>query len=185
MAALMTLRPRVLARIEYAVDAHDAIVEVGGDWDSFAAGNGLRRGSVGTSLWDVVQGPDVQSVWRILLQRVRAAGSGLAFPYRCDAPELERPMRMELHPRADRGVAFRSTVLEERRRPPFTLLDPRAVRGGEHVSACAWCARVRVGVWVEPDVAVAMLALLEGSTPPVSHGICDACARTMRDLAGV
>jgi hypothetical protein len=182
MVPLMTLRPRVLARVEYAVDADDSIVEVGGDWESFASRNGLRRGYVGSSLWDAVQGPDVEEVWRILLRRVRTSGHGLAFLYRCDAPQVERTLRMELHPRAADGVAFRSTVVEERRRATLAVLDQRTPRSGEPVTACGWCARIRVGVWVEPDVAVTMLGLLGESTPPVSHGICDRCLRAMLDL---
>jgi hypothetical protein len=185
MVPLMTLRPRALARVEYAVDGDDTIVEVGGDWESFASHNGLRRGYVGNSLWDAVQGPDVQEVWRILLRRVRASGHGVAFLYRCDAPQAERSMRMELHPRAADGVAFRSTVVEERRRPIVELLDQRTPRQGEHVTACGWCGRIRVGMWVDPHVAVTMLGLLDGSTPPVSHGICDRCMRDMCALAGL
>jgi hypothetical protein len=185
MACPTTLRPRVLARVEYAVDAHDLIVTVGGDWDVFGSNNGLRRSYVGTSLWDAVDGSDVEAVWRILLQRVRTSGRGLAFPYRCDAPELERTLRMELHPRLQDGVAFRSTVLEERPRPPLRLLAPHVPRSGRRVVACAWCARIRVGTWVEPDTAVEMLALLDDSTPPVSHGICRECTHQMYELAGV
>lgn len=184
MAALLTLRPRSLARVEYAVDGSDRIVEVGGDWDEFARANGLVRSYVGTPLWDAVHGADVQAVWRLLLQRVRTTGVGLAFPYRCDAPQLERPMRMELHPRRDDGVLFRSTVVEQRGRPPLRLLDRTALREGEPVTACAWCARMRLGLWVEPDVAVDMLDLLDAGAPvpPLSHGICPACTRAMTAL---
>jgi hypothetical protein len=166
-------------RVEYAVDAVDTIVGVGAGWDAFGQANGLDRVWVGASLWDVVQGAEVRAVWRDLLECVRTARLPLSFLYRCDAPDVERTLRMDLEPLGG-GVVFRSALLDELPRDRVSLLDADAPRAGEPVTVCGWCARVRRDEWVEADALG-----LEGdvSQPPLAHGICEACADEMRALS--
>lgn len=167
------------ARVEYAVDAADTIVGVGAGWDAFGHMNGLDREWIGTSLWDVVQGAEVRAVWRELLDCVRTARLPLSFLYRCDAPDVERTLHMDIEPLGG-GVVFRSALLHERPRDRVSLLDPAAPRAGDTVTVCGWCARVRRDEWVEADAIG-----LEGDAfqPPLAHGICEACAAEMRVLS--
>ena len=52
--------------------------------------------------------------------------------------------------------------------------------------ACAWCSRVRLDTWVEPEVAIDQLRTYTWPTPPVfSHGVCDEClARLLQQRDG-
>ncbi len=148
--------------------------------------------AVGTCLFDHVHGAEVRDSYRAL-HRAVWSGSRLAigFEYRCDAPAIERRMRMSLslirvegQPRA---VLYQSIILSETPRAPLPLFDSDLLDMLGHPSAarvlvtlCSYCQRVAwplgAGVadrrWIQP----AQFYRLGG--PPdaaVSHGLCEDC----------
>lgn len=169
----------------YRVDAHDRIAELGDTWSAWAVENGapqLARGVVGRSLWEFVGDPHTREVYRTLLARVRG-GLVVRFPYRCDAPQMRRFMRMTLTPDGEGGVWFDSETVRTEPRTPCWLAarpteTPATVR-----TVCGWCKRVAVDDgWEEIEVAIARLDLFgDTGTPALSHGMCPACYATFME----
>jgi hypothetical protein len=190
----------LLAAIEgtaYAVDEAGTILgfsrgpflpESGGDpaepWDCTKV--------VGQCLFDLVQGAEVRDSYRTLH---RAVWSGrrlsVGFEYRCDAPAIERRMRMSLSLIADggepRAVLYQSIVLSETPRVALPLFDKdliaslgRSTTARPLVTLCSYCqrvawpmdARTAERAWIEPA------AFYHRGGPPdavVSHGLCEDC----------
>lgn len=49
-------------------------------------------------------------------------------------------------------------------------------RDTDLIVACAWCGRVKLDEWLDPDEAIRALRSYESPDPPqFSHGICDDC----------
>jgi hypothetical protein len=153
-------------------------------WDSGQA--------IGTCLFDLVQGDDVRASYRALHRAVwLGRPHSVGFEYRCDAPAIERRMRMalsritvELKPCA---VLYQSIVISETPRVPIPLFSAAmltsriGLAAGRHiVTLCSYCQRVawpdgRGGpnrIWIEP------VEYYQRSRDPavvISHGICEAC----------
>ncbi len=167
-------------KIRYRVDAEDRMVEVGGEWETFAAANGVPELTGerlrGRALTSFVSGTEMQSLTAMLLKRARAAGA-VEVPFRCDAPGERRFLSMSLRRDADDGVAIETTLLRREPRPPVALWDDRLPRRDDLLVVCSWCKRTRLDVrWVEVEEAVEALGLFDApSLPQVSHGICPPC----------
>ena len=166
----------------YALDAKDRIQEIVGPWDDFAEENGAPALTaddvVGTVLWDHIHGHDARNFHRALLERARTTGH-LVYPFRCDAPDRRRFMRMDVQMRADRTV-FTSEILREEIRPRVELLTGKQIDpSSTPVPICAHCRKVSVsGEWFEIEEAAATLGLdVSERTPPLRETICGNCAR--------
>jgi len=168
-------------RFAHRIDADDRIVHVNDEWVEFAIENDaphLDRGNVlGRKLWSYVNEPTTRHLYQVLVRRVRDSGETATVPYRCDAPDRRRELRMEISLREDGEVEFASRIVSAEPREPVAVLDFRAPRGGGHVRMCSWCKAVKTPEgWVDTESAVARLGLLQGPTlPPLTHGICDDC----------
>lgn len=178
----------------YAVDAGGTVRAIGPrNWHRFAAeaeADTLDPARVkDRPLLDFVTG---ETVRRQLSEVFESLSSGAAqdwiMPFRCDAPNCQRNMRLSIRAMRDddtvAGFLFQSILLEETRRPPIDLFDFEAVR--RHVAAdgtlplvtmCSYCQKVRdddntEGDWVEADAYYA-----RGGTAQVqlSHGVCGDC----------
>lgn len=168
-------------KISYRVDAEDRLVEVGDEWDAFAAANGAPDLDLehlhGRPLPALVSGTEMQSLTAMLLKRARAAGE-VEVPFRCDAPDERRFLSMKLQRDAENGVRIETTLLRVEARPAVALFDEGAPRSDELLIVCSWCKRVRLDgqQWVEVEDAVAALGLFEAAAlPRLSHGICPPC----------
>lgn len=162
--------------VTYEIDAEDTIVAVGGAWEGPAD-------VVGDSLWDHVDGEDVRAIWELLLRRARAGRAPLLVPCRCDAPGVRRLMQMELAPRADGGVAFRSRQVYA---SGARTLVGRWGRAGDAaaLTVCGWCGRVHAEEWISPEAALDRIGIdWDARAPRLSHGICPCCAGELRLLA--
>ena len=183
--------------VAYAVD--EAGIILGFSRGPFMPGNNYLPGVpwdcnkvIGTCLFDQVQGAEVRDSYRTL-HRAVWSGSRLAigFEYRCDAPAIERRMRMslslirvELQPCA---VLYQSIIISELPRAPLPLFDSdlldmlgQSSAASVFVTLCSYCQRVAwpLGAsvadrrWIEP----AQFYRLGGpSDAVVSHGLCDDC----------
>ena len=172
--------------VEYSIDADDVVIDVGQNWADFARDNDAPELVVPPSnrtLWTYFENDEVEEVWRLLVERVRAAQQGAEVPLRCDAPHARRWLRMSLAPEPDGRVQFRCALVFEEARPPVSLLDITSERdvGLRPVALCSWCGRVEEGSrWLAIEEFVQVTRLLEGSSlPPLAHGICAYCRDQM------
>ncbi|MDX1494064.1 MAG: hypothetical protein R3253_08405 [Longimicrobiales bacterium] len=169
----------VTGTIEYRVDRDNVIVGVNDAWRAFASDNGAEDlvEAEGRELLASISGDSTRLVTRHLLDRVRATRGTVEIPFRCDAPDRRRYMRLRLLPVGDGGVGFRSWLVREEARPPLAVLDIREARGDGLLRICSWCNKVAVDDgWMELEDAAERLLLFEAPTlPDITHGMCDGC----------
>ena len=166
------------------VDAVDRITFVDESWVPFAVENGLpslTAGSVsGRLLWDYVSEPISQQLYRMLAGKVRKTGRALDVPFRCDAPECRRFMKMIIQPLAGGGLEFRSVLLREEARPRMELFNVNFPRNNDYLTVCAWCKKVRASRWLEVEEAVRELRLFDQPRlPRITHGVCPDCEQAI------
>jgi len=169
-------------RLSYAIDEHDHLIRVDQGFYRFAEENGWSEAgsSLGRSLWDYVAGQELVKLQRLLIRRIRDEVGDVELPFRCDAPEVRREMKIRIVARpGGRIVLFSARLrMEEERGSPQPLLDPEAPRSEEMIEMCGWCDRFEVeGEWIEVEEAAKRLELFNRSElPALSHGICPDCS---------
>lgn len=172
----------------YRIGPDDRIVQVDEEFARFARENGvpdLARAAVGSLLWEHMTGAGVEALYRQLLERVREDARTIRVPFRCDAPDERRFMSLAIGPgETPGGIGFEAYLIRAERRDPVALWDSTALRDDESLLAtCAWCKRVRLGEWIDAEVAVVQLRLFERTlVPALTHGICEECARRLDGL---
>ncbi len=171
--------------ILYRVDSNDVITFVNEAWSRFATENQaheLASSALGRSLWDFIENPEVKSIYRMLLDRIRRTGQPFSFDYRCDAPELRRFLQMTVVP-LDRGaVEFQSRLLREEPRGTVALLSSEVPRVETFVRVCSWCKKLDAGRdhWVEVEEALPSLGIMNKTKlPRLTHGACPQCYERM------
>lgn len=166
----------------YAVDRDDVVTRVDDAWLEFARRNEApeldRESVVGRSLWSFVEGESTRRAWQLVFERVREQGLTASVPFRCDSPDRFRFMEMRLAPGPDGVVELEAVVLREQPRPRhLRLLERDEPRMGYAFPICSFCKRVfAFGAWLEAEVAVERLGLVEGS-PAVrlEQALCGDC----------
>lgn len=166
----------------YTIDPSAVIVTIEGEWDAFATANGApaltREAILGRSLWDFIHDMETRYVHRELIDRAQRTGQSLSVPFRCDAPDRRRCLRMDITPRADGGIEYRSREERVEARAPIALLDPASAHDPALLRMCSWCKRIHVeyDFWLEVEDAVAELDVFGADiTPGVTHTICEDC----------
>ena len=171
--------------VEYAIDAHDRVIDTGGEWSAFAQDNGapeLDSMATDRTLWSYFGSDEVRDLWRLLVAQVRTTRTAATVPLRCDAPGVRRWFEMTLTPQPNGVVQFRSTLSFEEHRPEVAFLAVRAERDGERpaVQVCSWCGDGHDGsTWRRIEDLVAELRLLEDALPSIDYGICPGCRDRM------
>jgi hypothetical protein len=171
--------------LSYAIDDQDHLIKLDEGFYRFAEENGWDEAgsSLGRSLWDFIAGHDVRKLQRLLLRRVRNGVRDVELPFRCDGPDFRREMDIRIAAdRSGRVVMFSARLRsEEPREEPQPILDPRAPRGDDFLTMCAWCDRFLVdGRWVEVEEAAKRLELFRRTElPELDHGICPECSGTL------
>jgi hypothetical protein len=176
-------RPR---STRYVIDADDRIRSVDAGWTDFARENAAPElsgpGVIGRPLFDSIADAGTREIYRSLLQRVREQDTPVLLPFRCDAPDRRRYMRLVITPLYAGQVQFDAVLEREEPRPPVGLLDVAASRADSFVRACGWCKRIDAGRddWVEAEDAVVRLDLFGAAAfPQITHGICPHCERSL------
>jgi hypothetical protein len=170
----------------YAIDDDDRLVEFDSAFRSFAIAGGapqLPEQWLGRSLWEATASSEINMVFRSLVGRARL-GQAVSVPTRCDAPPLERHVKIDIALRDDGLLTFTSRVTRAR----FTLgaaaqHPPRQVH--DRLRMCAWCFRIEEhDGWYGAEHVVAEHGLLMGGPiPDVTHGICPDCLGPQLDEA--
>lgn len=182
--------------VAYLVAPDGTILGVGRErWADFARSAGFDGPTpdsvVGRSLFDVIVGDDVRAAYLALHRAVASlARPALTFEYRCDAPELERLMKMSMsalvaHGRLQ-GVLYQATLLTARDRVPLEFLRAETAMGDHDraqtlpfVKICQFCANVTMPAWGGAWVAPQDYYRRGGSDEVrLSHGVCPDCVRT-------
>ena len=126
--------------VAYAVDASGTIRQVGHTrWREFAAAGGAPSLAdparvIGRSLFAFILGEEVrESYLRIHDLILSGRRARIAFPFRCDAPDLRRDMWMTVTPIRSGGepvgILYRSAVRSSEPRPPWGFLASRSLSG--------------------------------------------------------
>lgn len=177
------------AETEYLIKPDQTVVEIHGDWDSFALANQapelLAHAVLGRKLSEFVKDAETRLIYAALVKRVLETGEPIRFRYRCDSPDRRRHMTMAMDLVGADILRFRSKVLREEPRDPLALLHRHATRSEEMLRMCGWCNRVNVAgdLWKEVEDYVEESGLLEATTlPRLTHGICPVCAVEMDRL---
>lgn len=169
-----------MSELIYRVDANDTFVFIGEGWNQFAAENGLPRLTgerlLKASLWDFLSDLTTRHIYRIWMHRVRQTSRSVSVPFRCDAPDRRRFMRMTIRLRPGDEIEFCSETLREETRPSVKVLDLSHPRHNEFIVMCSWCKKIKAPDWVELEQGITQLGLLDAPRLPcVSHGICPEC----------
>jgi hypothetical protein len=178
----------------YRTDAEDRIVWLDQSWVVFAKNNWRPDFQpdwvLGRSLWDFIDGPDTQEVYRLALRHIQLHQRALTLPFRCDSPDIRRFMEMTVAPLADGGLSFNCLLLREEVRAPVNFRPCGPCAPGRALKACSICLRLerpvwtdlgRPGgqgeaVWQEAEAVLPLVAALEeGYFPPVSYRVCPDC----------
>lgn len=181
----------------YALDLEGNIVGVGPDnWNRFAnlAGDTTpgARAVKRRNLFDFIAGDQVRDQLRDVMDKlISGTATDWVMPYRCDAPDTKRNMRISLRPikngEAVIGFLFQSVTLDESQRPPldifeFMKIEETLKKEGEFplVSMCSYCQRVKDGLHTSGEWTEAETYYANGGTSRVrlSHGICPNCRET-------
>ena len=162
----------------FFLDPSNKIIDVSPDWDSQAGTLGgalvARRGIVGRSLWDFVNGAETRSYLNAVFFWCRQSGRGLSLPNRCDAPNLRRECRMDIAPDSEGGLEVRHHLLAE------TPVAGQKLSGTDAPGQqCSQCLR-----WEGPDGWRDLMI----ATPPqatfVTYVICPDCRRAANRALG-
>ncbi len=96
---------------------------------------------------------------------------------RCDAPRVERELRLSVESPDGRSIRVACTITAETPRE----ITPSSEKPDEYLRVCSWCNKVSVeSEWLELADAVETLRLLHGPYHPfLTHGLCDPCAEAL------
>lgn len=189
--------------IVYVVDLNGVIRLVGErSWTAFALANGGDdiadpREIIGANLLSFVSGEQVRECYEQHFADLRDYENAprSSFPFRCDAPDARREMRMAISPVVfdgrHRGFLFQSILWHEAPRPPMGLFDftnlteLKEALGVDSsiIVMCSFCQKVRwpsdnaehEKEWIDAEEYYS-----RGGNEQVgiSHGMCPPCKAT-------
>lgn len=172
----------VTAGYNYCIDDEDRICVISDSWREFARANeagclGQEDQVLGHKLLDWFADPETRLLYGCMIEKVRQFGQPITVPFRCDAPNLRRFMRLTISPAEDGKLAFTTEMVREVKRETQTLLKRDIKRTEEIINMCSWCKKLPVGGdrWLEVEDAVGELGLFESdAVPQISHTVCPA-----------
>lgn len=173
----------------YQVNGKDVIVSISANWQAFVDANGGTEKTsaanvLGKSLWDFVDGLEVQHLYKSVIKTVRKKKREAKVLFRCDSPDTRRFLRLTLVPLEKCGVEFRSQILRTEPRESVDLLRNDVERAKAFIKMCSMCKKVetRDERWEEAEAAINSLRLFEMEClPQISHGICPGCFQAVTE----
>ena len=165
--------------LEYEVDHAGWIHDVSQKWERFAVANGAREltrsRTIGRQLWEFFEGEHTRFVHRQVHHHVLRTRTEVAYAYRCDAPAIERHMRMRMIPLPGHRVLYRSVLERSVPRDPSMERRLRHAAGIASLRHCSQCDRYEVGaLWMEIGEAIAAVDPTERSVE-LRHTLCPGC----------
>jgi hypothetical protein len=170
----------------YHIDGENRLCFVNEDWLDFARENGapeLTRAAVfNEPLARFIDDWETLNLYELIFRRVRATGTGVLLPFRCDTPGLRRFMQLSLRLLDNGEIELTGRVLATEERHPVPLLDPAAPRSKTMITICSWCKKVKTknDLYVEIEKAISVHGLFGPRHPRLTHGICPECFERIR-----
>lgn len=182
--------------VAYLAASDGTVIGVGREgWSKFMRGAGADgpapEAVVGRRLFDMIADPEAKRAFEAVHRRVATLASrALTYEYRCDAPDLERLMKMSVSAVTSEGrllgVLYQSTLLSAKNRVPLAFLSTREAQIEEarvsslpFVRICQFCANVTMRSWNDEWAAPTDFYRRGGDDAVrLSYGICPACERT-------
>jgi hypothetical protein len=166
----------------YCLDPNDKIARVNAHWIRFARENAAGpfdpEKAVGQPIWNFIQNPKVQHLYKILFNRARQGRRIRGLPYRCDSPDTRRFMEMDLLCAGSGSLVVKNRIAKQERRSFVPLLSDFRDMSDQVLTICSFCKKIRTGgdCWVEVEEAMKRLNLNEAwPLPQLSHGVCEDC----------
>lgn len=172
----------------YTIDALDRLIEVNHAFiQSLPPEFGIERPRqiVGRSLWEFVPSVATMQLWKVLLRRVRNIGAPVFIPMRIETYTRRHLIDFEVHALGNDDVRHVHQIIGFETRTAIALLDPGQPRDERTLSRCSWCSRVqvRLGLWLDIEVAHATLQLDEQQTMPrIADSACTTCKQSILQL---
>jgi hypothetical protein len=182
--------------VAYLVATDGTIIAVGHEgWTNFARKLGSESPTpevvVGRCLFAMIADTEAERAFEAVHRRVATlATRALTYEYRCDAPDLERLMKMSVSALTAQGrllgVLYQSTLLSAKDRVPLAFLSRREAALDEQrasnlpfATVCQFCANVTMKAWGGEWVTPTDYYRRGGSDAVrLSQGICPTCSRT-------
>ncbi|HEY1173478.1 MAG TPA: hypothetical protein VGH19_19075 [Verrucomicrobiae bacterium] len=169
------------------VDAQNRIVLINQDWVDFAVENDVAHLTEvfikKEPIWKYISGMETRFVFEVMLAKVRRKEGPVEVPFRCDAPNRRRFMKMTVRMRNDELVEFSSRIVREEMRETPLLLAESTRMTEEMMHCCGWCKKIQIPSgkhWVEVEEAVHELDLFaEMPMPRITHGACPDCVKNL------
>jgi hypothetical protein len=175
----------------YELDAELRIRAVDLAWSEFARANSAPElvvppGPMGQAVFGYIQDATTVHLYQRLFERVLRTRLPVAFPFRCDSPEVRRFLEMEIRPSPSSGLQLQTRVVRLEPRAPSPLLDQAVRRDRSLLRMCSWCKALDVGgQWCEVEEALVALGLFERELlPTITHGICAPCQQRVEGMLG-
>lgn len=165
----------------YTLDRDNRIICLGGSWDDFAlkndGSNAMAEKVIGHSLWNFVEGFEVQSFLNAIFFAVRQKNQPFSTLYRCDTSNKARLFKMTATPNSLGHVHVGHQLIE-----PPRIAAPSSVMTLDSImcsNRCSMCCSFKVDEeWVDP------FAYPETEFFPYSHVICPSCKALAREGLG-
>ncbi len=169
--------------VSYSTNAEGVIIEIGDSWYEFAQSNEGEslniENIIGKNLFKYIQGNRVKHIYETMHDIVmNNSGRQISFNYRCDSPQVNRYMKMELEADRDK-VLYRSTIIKEVPSTNFTTVDYNS-NAGQAVVMCSWCKDFQFpqgkSAWKALDTIFEYIP----EQYVITHGICPKCQITFK-----
>lgn len=170
---------------DYVIDHEYRIVEISSEFVRFAQDNKAAKlteqSLIGSCLFDHFDQAEVIELYKSLIDKVIETQQEVVVPFRCDAPEKRRFMRLRIQPESHGRIRFFGVEDRIEPRESVSLLDLESTRNDEFVVVCSWCKKVRDDDdWVEIEDGFTDEQLYNSKgIPKISHGICTDCKNYM------
>ncbi|MFO1472254.1 MAG: hypothetical protein U1F27_14605 [Turneriella sp.] len=173
--------------VDYSIDDQNRLVYFNSRWNDFAHENEsphlAAENLTGQSLFSHISGTELIQLWQFIIDGIRERRTTAEFDYRCDSPQIKRYMKMRVS-YSEGLVHFSSIILRTAAITGLKIFAANQARSKRLILACSWCKKIKAGetMWLEPEIAVERLQLLEHNPPPaISHGVCPACYSNVWD----
>jgi hypothetical protein len=168
-------------RYVYLIDRDDRIVYVSPEWLRFAVENDAREltteNVLGQPIWNFVTGDDSCAFYTSIFRNLRARGTEISIPFRCDSPTVVRQMNLILRLLPDNSIECEGVLLNSRIREPITVLFRWVIRTDKTIPICSLCRRLSVqGEWLELRDAIARKGIANvAPAPRLEETVCPSC----------
>ena len=168
--------------IIYHVDVEDKIILVNDKWLIFAKQNDAGYLTFdyvrNKKIWDFITGIETKALYKMIFDNVRSKNQIISLPFRCDSPDMNRFMNLQIEQYGNDQIKITSHLVREEKRTFINLTQSETESPDWKLYMCSWCKKIKIkdDQWVEIEEGIKYYNLFESFTSPrITHGICDKC----------